>query len=86
MVCAAKWQSTVGEILIDNDKVDVNIESICGDSVLHVAVKAWIDEGYCFKCYHNIDYEMICRLIKKLLSRRDFDVHIRNHDGKTGLI
>ena len=81
-MCPAKWQSTVGEILIDNDKVDVNIQSIRGDSVLHVAVKAWIDEGYCFRCYHENDYE-ICILISKLLSRKDFDVDIRNNDGKT---
>ena len=70
LMYAIKSQPKIAPILIENDKVDVNIQSHCGNTALHVAVE--------FR-------DIYCGLIKKLLSRKDFDKNIVNNQGKTGL-
>ena len=70
LMYAIESQPKIAPILIKNDKVDVNIQSHCGNTALHVAVE--------FR-------DIYCGLIKKLLSRKDFDKNIVNNQGKTGL-
>ena len=78
---AIKRQPKVAQLLIDNNKVDVNIRScnLIGGTALHVAIetiKSSQDETM---------KNTICQLIKQLLSRKDFDKNIKNMLGQTGL-
>ena len=79
LMYAIRTQPKVAQILIDNEKVDVNIRShFCG-TALHVAIKAMMTDKDCKK------HDVISQLIKKLLSRKDFDKNIKNDCGETGL-
>ena len=79
---AIKTFANVAIMLIDNKRVNVNIQSnMTGDTPLHVAVlKYMFPNG-------NIKDEQQNRLkvIQKLLSRSDLNLNIKNNNGKTAL-
>ena len=81
LLYAIRGQPKVGQILIDNEKVDVNIRSRShiGSTALHVSIETMMKEKDLMK--RNAIYQ----LIKKLLSRKDFDKNIKNGRGETGL-
>ena len=80
LMYAIESQPKVARLLIESDKVDVNIQCNNGGTVLHVAAEILKDSDD----YRNDD-DTICQLIQQLLSRNDFDRNITNDDGKTGL-
>lgn len=63
--------------LIDNDKVDVNIQYNHANSALHVAI-----DQYNTTHMDNVVYG---KTIQSVISRKDFDKDIRNNDGNTCL-
>ena len=80
----------VVKLLIENDKVDVNIGCYSGGTVLHIAIEML--KNHNFNCNSNSrnsdiehDFETKRQLIKKLLSRKDLDVNMKNNHGQTAL-
>ena len=85
LMYAMRMQARVAQLLIDNENVDVNAKSTHGHddggTALHIGIQTMKDNA----CKDTSEYDTICQVIKKLLSRKDFDKNIRNGKGKTGL-
>ena len=65
----------ISTLLIENKHVDVNLQSnVTGNTVLHYAV-----------IYSSYNTKTMIKVIKKLLTRKDLNLGIKNFDGQTAL-
>ena len=81
LMYAIQFQPKIAEIMMENDKynynIDVNVQSDSGETVLHNAAQLQTDD-------ENTRSDVI-QATKKLLQRKNIDIHIKNNDNHTAL-